>query len=64
MPHIIPETNLRSQFWILFLNIWNSFLAQASVLLPLQNAETLSREEGPDLFLKSEPFQNFSKLFQ
>ena len=34
-------------------------LAQASVLLLLQNSATLSWGEGPDLFLQNGPFLNF-----
>ena len=49
---------------MLFASIWDSLLAQASVLVPCQYAATLSRWKGPDLFLKSGPFQNFHKYFQ
>ena len=47
-----------------FASIWDSFLAQASVLLLCQYTTTLSREQGPDLFLQRGPFQNFHKFFQ
>ena len=49
---------------MLFASIWDSFLAQASVLLLCHYTVTLSRGEGPDLFLQSGPFQNFQKFFQ
>ena len=49
---------------MLFASIWDSFLAQASELLLFQYAATLSRGEGPDLFLQTGPFQNFHKFFQ
>ena len=59
IPHINSETNPLPQFSMLFASIWDSFLAQALVLLLFQNTATLSRGEGPDLFLQNEPFQNF-----
>ena len=46
-----------------FANIWDSFLAQAAALLLSQYGTTLSKEQGPDLFLQSGPFQNFQKFF-
>ena len=39
-------------------------MAQTSVLALCQYAATLSREEGPNLFLQSKPLQNFHKFFQ
>ena len=45
-------------------SIWDSFLAQASVLLLCQYAAALNRGEGPDLLLQSGPFQSFQKFFQ
>ena len=49
---------------MMFASIWGSFLTQASVLLLFQYAASLSRGEGPELFLQSEPFQNFKNFFQ
>ena len=49
---------------MLFASIWDSFLAQALVLLLFQYAVTLSTGRGPDLFLQSKPFQNFHEFFQ
>ena len=49
---------------MLFASIWDSFLAQASVLPLYQYAVALSKGEGPDVFLQSGPFQNFQKFFQ
>ena len=49
---------------MLFTSIWGSFLAQASVLLLCRYIAALRRGEGLDLFLQSEPFQNFQKFFQ
>ena len=56
----IPSTQLS----MLLASIWDSFLAQASVLLLCQYPAALSRRKGPDLFLQSGPFQNFCKFFQ
>ena len=47
---------------MLFASIWGSFLAQVSVLLLFQNAATLRIGEETDLFLKSEPIQNFQNF--
>ena len=49
---------------LLFASIWDSLLAQASVLQFFEYAATLSKKEGPDLFLQSEPSQNFYEFFQ
>ena len=50
---------------MLFAIIRDSFLAQALVLVLFRYTATLGREEeGSDLFLQSEPFQNFQKFFQ
>ena len=49
---------------MLFANIWDSFLLQASVLLLFLYVATLSREEGPDLFSQNGPFQNVYKFYQ
>ena len=43
---------------MLFASIWDSFLAQTSVLLLCQFAVTLSAVERADLFLQSRPFEN------
>ena len=51
-------------FSVLFASIWDSFLAQTSVLLLCQYAATLSRGKDSDVFLGSGPFQNFHKFFQ
>ena len=64
--------NTSHKFWdqsppplsMLFASIWDSFLAQASVMLYFQYAATLSRGEGPHLFLQSGWYQNFRKFFQ
>ena len=44
---------------MLLASIWDSFLAQALVLLLCQYTVTLSRREGLNLFLQSGSFQNF-----
>ena len=44
---------------MLFASVWESFLAQASLLLLFQYVATLSRRKGSDLFLQSGPSQNF-----
>ena len=67
-PLIIWKTS--HKFWeqssSLIINIvcqyWDSFLAQALVLLLIQYTATWSRGEGPELFLQSEPFQNFQNF--
>ena len=48
---------------MLFSSIWDSSLAQASVLLLFQYSATLSRGKGPDLFLQIGPTQDFHKFF-
>ena len=58
------EINPLPQLSMLFASIRGSLLAQASVLLLLQYAATLSRGERSDLFLQSGSFQNFNKFFQ
>ena len=58
------EINPLPQLSMLFTSIRGSLLAQASVLLLLQYAATLSRGERSDLFLQSGSFQNFNKFFQ
>ena len=47
-----------------FASIWDSVLAQASMLLLCQYVATLSRGRGSDLYLQSRPFYNFHKSFQ
>ena len=65
--------NTSHKFWdqsplpllsMLSASVWDIFLAQASVLLLCQYTATLSRGEGPDLFLQSGPVQNSQKFFQ
>ena len=51
IPHINSDINPPPPLSMLFASIWDSFLAQASVLLLFQYAATLSRGEGPGLFL-------------
>ena len=58
------EINPLPQLSMLFASIRGSLLAQASVLLLLQYAATLSRGERSDLFLQSGSFQNFNKFSQ
>ena len=65
IPRINFETNPAPPLSMLFASIWGSFLAQVSALLLCQYTTTLSRGEGPDLFLQSGPeFQNLQKFFQ
>ena len=49
---------------LLFASIWDSLLEQASVFQLFEYAATLSKKEGPDLFLQSEPFQTFYEFFK
>ena len=56
--------NLSPPLLMLFVSIWDSFLAQASVLQLFQHATKLIGGEGAHLFLQSESFQDFWKSFQ
>ena len=64
MPHINSETNPPPPIVNVAFKYLRQFLAQASVLLLFRYAATLSKGEGPDLFLQSEPFQSFQNFFQ
>ena len=57
------DRNIQSSS-MLFESIWDSFLAQASVLLLCQYNAILSWGEEPDSFLQSGTFQKFQKFFQ
>ena len=59
-----PPAPTPPQLSMLFASIWDSFLAQASVLLLFQYAATLCRQKRPDLFVQSGSFQNLHKFFQ
>ena len=57
IPHINFETNPHPlHYQCCFASIWDSFLEKASVLPLFQYAATLSRGNGPNLFLQSWPF--------
>ena len=72
-PELKFQHNTWYKFWdqsplpplsMLFSSIWDSFLAQASLLLLFQYVATLSRGKGPDLFLQSEfPYSRISLNF-
>ena len=52
IPHTNSETNPPPPWSLLFASVWDSFLAQATVLLLYQYAATLSRGKGHDYFCK------------
>ena len=64
MPHIDSETNTRLPTILSFVIIWDSLLAQISVLLLFQYAAILSEGKRTDLFLKNGPLQIFRRFFQ
>ena len=63
IPHINSETNPPTPISMLFASIWDSFFAQASVLLLFQYCATLSRGEGPNLFLQKCTIPEFQEIF-
>ena len=64
IPHINSETNPPPPIINVVCKYLRQFLDTSLVSLLCQYTATLSRGEGPDLFLQSGPFQNFHKFFQ
>ena len=64
IPRINSETNPLHPFSMLFASIWDSFLAQASVLLLCQYTATLSRGRGLIYFCKVDHSRISRKFFR